>query len=128
MDKVAGKISFLNEKNLTGCTVEVIKEPGRSHLILVEIEPTKLPFKTIMFYAHWDKQPPMEAKWKEGLGPYTPVEKNGLLYGRGSADDGYGLFSAILAVKACQQHKIPLHRIIMTFESSEESTAGTFPV
>lgn len=33
--------------------------------------------------------------------PTDPVIKEGLLYGRGSSDDGYAFFSAVLAVKAC---------------------------
>ena len=33
--------------------------------------------------------------------PLTPVIKDGKLYGRGSSDDGYAFFSAILAIKAC---------------------------
>ena len=54
------------------------------------------------FYGHLDKQPPFEG-WSQGLGPYTPVIRDGRLYGRGSADDGYAIFSAVAAVCACQQ-------------------------
>jgi len=34
------------------------------------------------------------------LGPTKPVIKNGCLYGRGAADDGYAAFSCMLAIKA----------------------------
>jgi acetylornithine deacetylase/succinyl-diaminopimelate desuccinylase-like protein len=51
-------------------------------------------------YGHFDKQPHMTG-WDEGLGPTTPVVKDGKLYGRGGADDGYAAFCAVLSVKAC---------------------------
>ena len=102
--------------------MEVIKEPGRTHLIHAVIEGTTTPCKTILMYAHIDKQPGMEGRWDPGLGPYTPIVKDGLLYGRGGADDGYGSFAGILAIKACQQLKLSHPRIVMTFESCEESS------
>lgn len=37
-------------------------------------------------YGHMDKQPPLTDAWASGLGPYTPVIKDGKLYGRGGAD------------------------------------------
>ena len=102
--------------------MEVIKEPGKTHLIIVEVEGSVKPAKTVLMYAHWDKQPPMEGKWAPGLGPFTPVIKDDLLFGRGSADDGYGSFAAVLSIKACQQEKMSHPRIVMVFESDEESS------
>lgn len=90
-----------------------------THVILVEIEGTE---KVALMYAHWDKQPPLDEKlWRHGLGPRTPVVENDHLYGRGSADDGYGTYAAVLAVKACQHMKLPHPKIIMVLESCEES-------
>ena len=61
---------------------------------------------TVLFYGHYDKQPPFMG-WNEGLGPYTPVlhpspENPEKLYGRGGADDGYSTYGTILAIKALQ--------------------------
>ena len=52
--------------------------------------------------------------------PCDPVIKDGLMYGRGSADDGYSFFTAILAIKACQVQGLPHPRCIITIEGSEE--------
>lgn len=49
-------------------------------------------------YGHLDKQPYGDG-WKTD--PCDPVIKDGILYGRGSSDDGYALFTAIFAIKAC---------------------------
>ena len=95
-----------------------MKEPGRTHVIIVEVEGTD---KVALMYAHWDKQPPLDGLWREGLGARTPVVEGDLLYGRGGADDGYGTYAAVLAVKACQKMKIPHPKIIMVLESCEES-------
>lgn len=46
-----------------------------------------------------DKQPHFTG-WREGTGPTTPVIIEGLLYGRGAADDGYALPGSILIIKS----------------------------
>ena len=51
-----------------------------------------------MLYGHLDKMPWLDG-WSEGLGPITPVIKDGHLYGRGGADDGYAFLSSMLAIK-----------------------------
>jgi acetylornithine deacetylase/succinyl-diaminopimelate desuccinylase-like protein len=55
--------------------------------------------RNLLLYGHLDKQPWFEG-WDEGLGPITPVIRDGKLYGRGSADDGYSAFACALSVKA----------------------------
>lgn len=45
-----------------------------------------------------DKQPFGEG-WNTD--PTDPVIKDDLLYGRGSSDDGYSFFTAVMAIKAC---------------------------
>lgn len=42
------------------------------------------------------------------------------MYGRGSNDDGYALFCAILSVKACQTLGLGHPRVVVTIEGSEE--------
>jgi len=38
--------------------------------------------------------------WLPNLSPTNPVILDDKLYGRGGADDGYAIFSAILSIKA----------------------------
>jgi acetylornithine deacetylase/succinyl-diaminopimelate desuccinylase-like protein len=64
-----------------------------------------------------DKQPPM-GEWRSGLGPYEPVRQGDLLYGRGTADDGYALFAAVTALLAAEGGQ---GRVMILIEASEES-------
>jgi len=52
----------------------------------------------VLMYGHMDKQP-FGGGWETD--PCDPVIKDGRLYGRGSSDDGYALFTAVTAIKAC---------------------------
>lgn len=74
---------------------------------------------------HLDKQPPLEAGWSAGMGPWKPViqDKDGhpYLYGRGGVDDGYAPFAALLAIKAARAQSTPLPRIVIVLECEEES-------
>ena len=56
-------------------------------------------------YGHLDKQPEMLG-WAEGTGPWQPVVKDGKLYGRGGADDGYAMFASIAALLALKEQGI----------------------
>ena len=68
-------------------------------------------------YGHMDKQPFGDG-WLTD--PCDPVIKDGRLYGRGSSDDGYAFFTAVLAVKACQEQGSSHPRVVITIEGSEE--------
>lgn len=76
--------------------------------------------RPVFFYGHFDKQPETQG-WSEGLGPWTPVVKDGRLYGRGSSDDGYSFYTALTAIQALEASERPHPRIVGLFETDEES-------
>jgi acetylornithine deacetylase/succinyl-diaminopimelate desuccinylase-like protein len=72
--------------------VRLLDIPGGFPAVYGEI-PAPPGAPTVMMYAHYDVQP---AQKEEGwvTDPYTPVEKEGRLYGRGAADDKSGIMIA----------------------------------
>ena len=111
-------------QRLAGCRTEVLRGAGRTPLLLVEIEARGE--GAALIYGHLDKQPPMTG-WREGLGPWTPVLRDGRLYGRGGADDGYAVFAAAAALKALQEQGLPHPRVALLIECSEESGSPDLP-
>ena len=112
---------------MRGMSLEVVRLAGRTPLLAIQVEPTgKESGGTVVLYGHLDKQPEMSG-WREGLGPWTPVIEQGRLYGRGGADDGYAVFSALCALKALQEQGRPHARCVMLIECCEESGSYDLP-
>ena len=113
---------FADSLGLEGYKSEIVKESDRTPVLFLTIEPSKCGEnpQTILCYSHMDKQPWGEG-WDEDKKPDEPVIVNDKLYGRGGADDGYGMYSALLAIKACQDNDLPHPRIYVFVEGSEES-------
>jgi acetylornithine deacetylase/succinyl-diaminopimelate desuccinylase-like protein len=107
-----------------GMRVEVRRLPGRTPLLLVDV-PGELP-GSVLLYGHLDKQPEFTG-WLPGLGPWEPVVRDGKLYGRGGADDGYAVFSSLTAIAALKAQKIPLARCVLLIEACEESGSVDLP-
>jgi acetylornithine deacetylase/succinyl-diaminopimelate desuccinylase-like protein len=107
-----------------GMRVEVRRLPGITPVVLVDM-PGELP-GCVLLYGHLDKQPEFTG-WLPGLGPWEPVIRDGKLYGRGGADDGYAAFSSLGAILALKAQKVPLARCVMLIEASEESGSVHLP-
>src|SRR6266540_159694 len=105
-------------REIEGLTVETVRLPGRTPVILMEVPGTSP--ETILLYGHCDKQPEMTG-WAEGLGPWIPVRRGDRLYGRGAQDDGYAAFCALTAIEAVQEAGAPHARLVVLIEASEES-------
>src|SRR6266481_5318551 len=89
---------------IEGLTVETVRLPGRTPVILMEVPGTSP--ETILLYGHCDKQPEMTG-WAEGLGPWVPVRRGDRLYGRGAQDDGYAAFCALTLIEAGEESGSP---------------------
>jgi acetylornithine deacetylase/succinyl-diaminopimelate desuccinylase-like protein len=107
-----------------GMRVAVRRLPGVTPVLLIDV-PGELP-GSVLLYGHLDKQPEFTG-WLPGLGPWEPVIRDGKLYGRGGADDGYAVFSSLTAIAALKAQNIPLARCVLLIEASEESGSVHLP-
>jgi acetylornithine deacetylase/succinyl-diaminopimelate desuccinylase-like protein len=109
---------------LAGMRVEVRRLPGKTPLLFIDV-PGEIP-GCVLLYGHLDKQPEFTG-WLPGLGPWEPVMRDGKLYGRGGADDGYAVFSSLTAIAALKAQKVPLARCVLLIEACEESGSVDLP-
>jgi acetylornithine deacetylase/succinyl-diaminopimelate desuccinylase-like protein len=119
MDRAAELMAaWCREQKIPGLKVEILRETGRTPVLFCEI-PGAGP-DTVLLYGHMDKQPEFTG-WAEGLSPWEPVIRDGKLYGRGGADDGYAVFSSLTAIRLLQDQKVPHARCVVLIEACEES-------
>ena len=121
---------WCRKQPLAGLTVEVVRLPGRTPVIYMEV-PARGPGAgdsrdTVLLYGHLDKQPEMTG-WRAGLGPWTPVRQGDKLYGRGGADDGYAAFASLAALRILGEQGLPHARCVILIEACEESGSYDLP-
>lgn len=110
--------------DVPGASVDVITLPGRTPVIFVDIPGDG--GAPVLIYGHLDKQPPM-AGWTNGRSAWHPTIEDDRLYGRGGADDGYAIFSAITAVRALREQGQAHPRCMILIEACEESGSADLP-
>jgi acetylornithine deacetylase/succinyl-diaminopimelate desuccinylase-like protein len=115
---------WVEQQRIRGLKAEIEETEGRTPLLFIEVEGD--PSSTILMYGHLDKQPAMVG-WEAGLGPWTPVRRDGKLYGRGGADDGYAVFAAVSALRAVQEQGAAHSRVVIIIECCEESGSTDLP-
>jgi acetylornithine deacetylase/succinyl-diaminopimelate desuccinylase-like protein len=113
---------WARSRTIAGLKVSTHTLSGRTPVIVCEISPFGggSPARTVLLYGHLDKQPAMTG-WRAELGPWKPVLEGERLYGRGGADDGYAIFSALSAIEAVQASGGSHDRCVVLIEASEES-------
>jgi acetylornithine deacetylase/succinyl-diaminopimelate desuccinylase-like protein len=121
--------SWLVGRNIPGATVEIVKLPGLTPVVLLDVpasEGVPADAGTVVLYGHLDKQPPF-GEWSPGLGPWTPVVKDHQLFGRGAVDDGYSGYAATAAIEAVLAAGGQHARCVLILETSEESGSPHLP-
>jgi acetylornithine deacetylase/succinyl-diaminopimelate desuccinylase-like protein len=116
--------AWVEEQKIPGLRIETHEIEGRTPLIFIEVDGDNS--STVLMYGHLDKQPAMVG-WDAGLGPWTPVLRDGKLFGRGGADDGYAIFAAVSAIRAVKEQGTPHSRIVVIIECCEESGSVDLP-
>jgi acetylornithine deacetylase/succinyl-diaminopimelate desuccinylase-like protein len=119
--------SWVEGRKVAGLKLEVLRMEGRTPVIFFDIPATRADASdTVLLYGHLDKQPEFTG-WRKDLGPWTPKYENGLLYGRGGADDGYAVYAAISAIEALDAQGIGRPRCVGLIEACEESGSQDLP-
>ena len=111
-------------RRIPDASAEVVRLLGRTPVILVEIPGAG--DEAVLVYGHLDKQPEMTG-WAQGRAAWIPTLEGDRLYGRGGADDGYALFSAVVAVLALHDGGLEHARMTILIEGCEESGSGDLP-
>ena len=115
---------WCREQPVPDMRVEIRRLRGKTPLLVVDIPGEAA--GCVLLYGHLDKQPEFTG-WSPGLSPWEPVMREGRLYGRGGADDGYAVFSSLTAIAALKEQKVPLARCVLLIEASEESGSIDLP-
>ena len=125
--------AWVEARRVPGLKLEVIRLEGRTPVLFFDIPATRPAAggaagsgDTVLLYGHLDKQPEFNG-WRRDLGPWTPKLEDGLLYGRGAADDGYAVYAAITAIEALDRQGLPRPRCVGLIESGEESGSPDLP-
>jgi acetylornithine deacetylase/succinyl-diaminopimelate desuccinylase-like protein len=129
--------AWVAQQNVQGLTLEIVRlKDGdgkmRTPVLFFDIPATggMSAERTVLLYGHLDKQPEMVG-WRPGLGPWIPLlEGEGeeqKLYGRGSADDGYAVYSALAAIVALDKQGVARPHCVGLIETCEESGSYDLP-
>jgi len=116
--------AWCRSKDVPGMQVEVVRLPGRTPLLLLDIPGDG--DDVVLLYGHLDKQPEMTG-WDADLGPWQPVLRGDRLDGGGGADDGYACYASVTAIMALKAQGVAHARCVVLIEACEESGSYDLP-
>jgi len=125
MDKAVVMLeAWCKTQPIKDMTIEIVRLEGRTPLLFIDIPGDS--DDIVLLYGHYDKQPEFSG-WDDDLDPWTPVIKDGKLYGRGGADDGYATFGSLTAIRALQEQGVSHAHCVVLIEGCEESGSFDLP-
>ena len=125
MEKAVQQLeAWCKTQPINGMTVEIVRIEGRTPILFIDIPGSS--DDIVLLYGHYDKQPEFSG-WADDLDPWIPTIRDGKLYGRGGADDGYATFGSLTAVRALQEQGIPHAHCVVIIEGCEESGSFDLP-
>lgn len=100
--------------------------PTAGHPVVVARNEHKPGRPTVLFYGHYDVQPPDPFdQWTTP--PFEPAVRDGAIYARGAADDKGQVWAHLQAIRAWQRHGgLPVN-LTMLIEGEEEIGSGSLP-
>lgn len=116
--------AWCRKQPIKGMQIKVVRIKGRTPLLFIDIPGDS--DEVVLLYGHYDKQPEFSG-WEDDLDPWTPVIRDGKLYGRGGADDGYATFGSLTAIRVLQEQNIPHAHCVVLIEGCEESGSFDLP-
>lgn len=117
-------VAVLEEAGVTG--IERVDVPGAPPAIFAHLRAADPDAPTVLLYAHYDVQPAgPDESWTSPA--WDPTERDGRLYGRGTADDKCGVAlhaAALAALLGDGGPGLPVH-VKVLIEGEEETGNGT---
>ncbi len=109
-----------------GLKTKILESPTKP-AIYAELRSKREDAPTVLFYGHYDVQPPEPLElWHTE--PFQPTVKDGRLYGRGTADNKGQFMAHVMAVRAFLElfEDVPVH-IKFLLDGEEESGSPSLP-
>jgi acetylornithine deacetylase/succinyl-diaminopimelate desuccinylase-like protein len=127
LDKAIELVASWLSATVPSATMHRLQLPGRTPVLICDI-PAVAGFSTaeaVLVYGHLDKQP-AGSGWLR-TDPFEPLLSDGLLFGRGSGDDGYAPYLLGAVIAELEATGAPHPRVILLLETSEESSSVDLP-